>query len=510
LRAAVTDSVKALVPNVRDPGHAVAPEPSPPAAPEPPRVSERIAGSAANFAGRRIALLVISALGTTLVTRLLGPTDYGQYAGAVATWTLLSAAADFGFSLVLARDLAPDHAPRSALLRAAYDIGGLWSVALTLVMVGLAVAAGLDTPRGQTLLVLAPSVLSLGLTAGRQVFVALYRTRELVLIDLGLVALQVAAQVAVAALGGGPVEVAAVVSVGTTLNAIAVGVLAHRIVGRAPGDARQRRSLVRRALPLGLMAIMTKVYLMIDLVILGWLVTGPRLGDYAAAAKMLTLVASVPALITNAALPGLSVAAGDRAELAALARRLWEWMLVVALPVLIMTTLFAPLVIEVTVGPEFDGAVDLLRILSLAGVIGVASNLVGTILVAKSIVRPLVIQNAVAITLNVVANLVLVPRHGVAAAAWITVATELVVCTGGILVLRRHLDLLPWLTAAARPVAAAAMACAAGLPLMGIQPVGAAVALAVFCLVTSKLGAWPPEFRLRRRRTSTAPPTPST
>jgi len=486
------------VPNVRDPGPALAPGSPAPPPPEPPRVSERIAGSAANFAGRRVALLVISALGTTLVTRLLGPNEYGQYASAIATWTLLSAAADFGFSLVLARDLAPDEAERSAILRAAYDVGGLWSVALTLVMVGLAVATGLGTPRGQTLLVLAPSVLTLGLTSGRQVFVALYRTRELVLIDLGIVTLQVAAQVVVAALGAGPVAVAAVVSVGTTLNAIAVGVLAHRIVGPAPGHGGQRRSLIRRALPLGLMAIMTKIYLMIDLVILGWLVSGPRLGDYAAAAKMLTLVASVPALITNAALPGLSVHAHDRVELAALSRRLWEWMLVVSVPVLIMTTLFAPLVMTVTVGPDFDGAVGLLRILSLAGVLGVASNLIGTILVAKSIVRPLVIQNAVAIVLNVVANLVLVPDYGVAAAAWITVATEAVICTGGLIVLSRHVDLRPWLGSSTRPIGAGIVATLVGLPLVGIQVVGAAVSLLVFGIVTWRLGAWPPEFRLSR------------
>ncbi|MCW2983836.1 MAG: hypothetical protein JWR63_1406 [Conexibacter sp.] len=479
--------------------------PGPPSsdAGEPPPVSRRIAGSAANFAGRRVALLVISALGTTLVTRFLGPTDYGQYASAIATWTLLSAAADFGFSLVLARDLARDDGQRPALLRAAYDIGLLWSIALTLVLVALAAASGLDSPRGQTLLVLAPSVLTLGMTAGRQVFVALYRTRELVLIDLGIVAIQVAAQVVVAAVGAGPVAVAAVVSVGTTANALAVGVLAHRIVGHAPASRDVRRSLLQRALPLGLMAIMTKVYLMIDLVILGWLVTGPRLGDYAAAAKMLTLVASVPALITNAALPGLASHANERAQLGALARRLWEWMLVVSLPVLIMTIVFAPLVIDVTIGPEFDGAVDLLRILSIAGVLGVVSNLVGTILVAKSIVRPLVIQNAVAIVLNVVANFVFVPRYGVAAAAWITVVTEAVICVGGLVVLSRHLELRPWVSSSLRPVGAALLAAAAGLPLVGIQVVGAAVAMVVFVVVTWLLGAWPPEFspaRLRARR----------
>ena len=63
--------------------------------------------------------------------------------------------------------------------------------------------------------------------------------------------------------------------------------------------------VIRRSAPLGVLAVMTKVYLLGDLVLLGWLVSGDSLGEYAAAARMLALLATVAALVVNAALPRL-------------------------------------------------------------------------------------------------------------------------------------------------------------------------------------------------------------
>jgi O-antigen/teichoic acid export membrane protein len=473
------------------------------APPPSPALSRKIGGSAANFAIRRIALIGISAVGTLLVTRFIGPTRYGDYASAIATWTIVTAAADFGFSLVLARDLGANELDRPQLLRASYEVGLVWAAALTVVLVGIAALAGVHSTRGQALLVLAPSVLALGLATGRQVFVALYRTRELVFIDLVVILVQVVIQVIVAKAGGGAVLIAAIVSAGSAVNVLAVGIVGQRIVGRAPSGKRLRRELIRRSLPLGLMAIMAKVYLLIDLVILGWLVHGSRLGDYAAAAKMLTLAASVPALVTASALPGLASSADDREQLEELATRLWEWMLLLALPVVMVMLVFPEAVIHWTVGDAFHGAVPLLRILAASAVVGVLSNLFGTILIAKHIVRPLLWSNSIAIVLNVVANLVLVPIYGVSAAAWATVATEVFICCYTFIILRPHIALRSWWHTAIQPVIATAIGCALGWGLLraGLaQEPAAVISLAFFVVASGCLRLLPARFQVRALR----------
>ena len=107
--------------------------------------------------------------------------------------------------------------------------------------------------------------------------------------------------------GGGPLGIAIVATLGTALNSLVIFVLALRIVGRRmPRSLIRGSDFVRRALPFGLVSFMTSIYFTIDLALLGWLVTGQELGDYAAATKVLSLLVVLPALLMNAALPGLS------------------------------------------------------------------------------------------------------------------------------------------------------------------------------------------------------------
>ena len=71
-------------------------------------LAARVARAAGALAIRQGGVLLLGAIGAAAITRLLGPADYGEYASAIATWSLLGAAADFGFSFTLARDLAND------------------------------------------------------------------------------------------------------------------------------------------------------------------------------------------------------------------------------------------------------------------------------------------------------------------------------------------------------------------------------------------------------------------
>ena len=181
-------------------------------------------------------------------------------------------------------------------------------------------------------------------------------------VDLISTALQVAGMVLVAMLGFGPVAVAAVVSVTSIINSLAVALVAESYLDPPGARTFPVRELVRRSFPLGLMAIMTKVYLMLDLVLLGWMVTGNSLGEYAAAAKLLTILTSVTALAANASLPALAQIK-RRAELERLVAQVWHWLMVTALPMFVGAAVFATTVLRVSVGSSYLGAANLLRIL---------------------------------------------------------------------------------------------------------------------------------------------------
>jgi len=299
----------------------------------------------------------------------------------------------------------------------------------------------------------------------------------------------------VAAAHAGPVAVAAVVSASSIVNSVVVAVVAQRMLGPRTGTF-SRLELIRRSAPLGLVSVMTKVYLTIDLVLLGWYVSGPKLGDYAAASKLLTVLAAAAGTVMTGVLPALSSTQRIQEELNELVERVWHWLMVSAVPMFVAIALFAPLIIDETLGHGYRGAVNLVRILCIAGGVTVVSNLVGNIMVAKRRMRQLFFQNLAAIVVNVGGNLILIPRYGVYAAAWMTSVTEILVCSASVISLRHDLHFGQLSRVSWRPALATILGSAAAVLLIGTQWVALAAGGAAFLIALTVLRAWPHELTL--------------
>ena len=460
----------------------------------------RVAGSALTLAGRRAVVMVLTATSTAVVARALGVAEFGLLSSALAMYMLALAATDFGFSLVLGRDLAVDAANRGRLLRTAYQVQLAWAALFGLVVAGLGVASGLGETRGQLLVLLAAGVVSSGLGAGRQVFLVLYRTRSLAAIDLTVSSVHVAATIAVVLLGGGPLAVAAVLVVTSTVNSVLVALGAQRLVGIDRPRRGDRSELLRRVLPLGTASFLSSVYLTIDLALLGWLVSADELGTYAAATKVLALLVTLPGLVMAAALPGISSSADDREAMNALAARVWHWLLATGLPLCVGAAVFAGPLVTAAFGPGYEKAVPLVQILCAAAAIALLANVLGTLLVAQGIVRPMLFQNLAVATFNVAGNVVLAPRYGVIASAWLTVATEAMVTISALFLLRGRLQLGALLAVSPRPALSVAGFAAAGLLLASWPAAALPASAGVFFALIYLLRGWPAELQLPHRR----------
>jgi O-antigen/teichoic acid export membrane protein len=312
-------------------------------------------------------------------------------------------------------------------------------------------------------------------------------------------ALQLVAIVLIAALGGGAVGVAIAVSVCAIANDSWTAIAALSLVDSGRAERADRMALLRCALPLGVVSVMSSAYFTLDLILLGWLVSSSQLGPYAAAIKVLSLLIVVPGMLMGAALPGVASSVSDPQALRALAIRLLHWLAAVGLPACVGAAIFAGPLVRLAFGPGYGAAIPLVRILSAAAAIALLSNLLGTLLVARSVVRPMLVQNAAAIAFNVVGNVVLAPRYGVTASAWLTVATEVLVCGGALYVLRGSLGLGSVVGAGLRPAVAVAGLAATGLALSSWPTLGVPAAIGVFLLLLGTLGAWPAELQPFRR-----------
>jgi len=459
--------------------------------------AKRVASSTWLLFVRRTAVSVLSAISTAVVARTLGAAAFGSFSAALAIYYLFLSASDLGFSLVLGRELAVDPGERGAFTRAATQVMTAWAGLLTVIMFGVAVSAGLTSDRGVVLLWMLPAAAASGLGGARQIFLVTYQTKRLAQVDTitNVLSTILICGVAIAHLGIG--WIAASTCCSFVVNFIWIAVIGSRLVDTNRATGAHRRSVIRQSLPLGIASLLSSAYFTIDMVVVGFIVSGRELGYYAAAIKFLSILVTVPGLVVAAALPGLSIRAGDRERLGELMATVWHWLATIGLPMCVAVGVFAPAAIHFFFGRGYNSSVNLLRVLAAAAVVTLASNVIGMVLVALHRSRWMLVQNALALALNVVGNVVLVPHYGVAASAWLTLVTELFVCVGAVLALRRSTTFVPSLRVSARPALAVLAMAGVGLALNHWPVAAVPLAGAAFLFVLSATGGWPPEMHDR-------------
>jgi PST family polysaccharide transporter len=481
---------------------AVPPAPLPPAEPEASApdasMTHRMGAATSILAVRRIIIMVVSAAGTAVVARALGATDFGQLASALATFQLSLAFVDIGFSIVLTREMAQRPGDRGTLTRSATQVGLMWSFLIALALAGIALVSGPEGVRERCLLVLAVGVALSGFNHARSIFMVIFDTRRIAFVDLSVTTTQLVCAALLAAVGAGAVTIAATYAAAQVLNATIGALLAYRRIDAGRPTWSDRVRMLRDALPVGVASVLASLYFVIGLVVLGWLITGPALGHFAAAAKVFALAIAVPSLLAGSTLGGLASVAGRREALETAAARVAHWIAAAGLPVTVGIAVFAEPLMRLLFGAHYTAAAPLLRIFMVTATLSLAANVLGTLLNALRIIRPQVIFNTIALGISVAGLLLVVPRYGVEGAAWTGVAAEVVIVSYAIAYLRHQVHLGVVLRGAVRPAVAVAAGAAVALPLLPTAWLAAAAGLVVLLGVGLLVGAWPHELRVGR------------
>ena len=336
--------------------------------------------------------------------------------------------------------------------------------------------SGPDGVREQCLLVLALGVALSGFDHARSIFMVVFDTRRIAFVELTVTTTQLLLAATLAALGAGPVVIAATYAAAQIVNTTIGAALAYRRVDGGRPTWPDRVRMLRDALPVGVASILASLYFAIALVVLGWLISGPELGQFAAAAKIFALVIAIPGVLAGTTLGGLASVAGRRDALEGAANRVAHWIAAAGLPACVGIGLFAEPLLRLLFGAEYAAAAPLLRIFMITATLSLAANVLGILLNALRIIRPQLIFNAVALCISVAGLLVVVPRWGVEGAAWTGVAAELVIVGYATVFLWHRVGLLTVLSGATRPTVAVAAGAAVALPLMHVPAAAASAA----------------------------------
>ena len=370
-----------------------------------------LAGDAASKLGALVVVLVGA--------RALTVSDFAVLATALAIAGILTIALDLGVGTVITRDGARSRVERGRLV-AATLVARVPLFALVLVAAPLVGAAV-----GRTWTGLATALLA-GAGAVTLTVLGCFRSCQ----DMRPEALQ---RLVAGALGTVAVIVVARVSpdVDVLLLALAaVGVLTIvplalriRVVADVAWPAHSLEAL-RRAAPIGLLALATVAYYRSGTIVLAALSSASATAAFAVASGIAFALLMLPNAVTTALLPRL--AASDTSDAVECTRRALAWTTGLAAVVACGSAIVVPAVLPIALGADYAAAGAPFVVLCLGIPVIAASGIVGTALLSAGRVGVLGAQVGISLSVNIACLFALVPLAGAVGAALATFACELV------------------------------------------------------------------------------------
>lgn len=387
---------------------------------------QRVVGNTGWLLGDRVLRMVIGLVTSAIVTRHLGPGQFGLLAYAGAAVSLVGALATLGLDGIVVRDLvrAPDRAGETmGTALALKAVGG----ALTMLAALAFVAARRPGDAVAFWVVAATAAATLFSTADviDFWFQSRVESRYVVLARLGAFLVVAGARLLLVALGASVVAFAAAVAAEAALGALGL-VVAYRVApARAAGwraSGARARALLALSWPVIFSGLAIAVYMKIDMVMLAEMAGDTEAGVYGAATRVSELWYFIPMAVASSVAPSITAAkAQGEARYYARLEKLFHLLAATALAIAIPMTFLSTPLVRVLFGDAYvaAGPVLALHIWSALFVfLGVGQS---PWTINEGLTRLDMYRTAAGAVVNVALNLVLIPRYGALGAAAATV-----------------------------------------------------------------------------------------
>ncbi len=415
-----------------------------------------------------------------IMLRILGPEGSGiyTYAGFIFGW--FDIFTNFGLNVFLTREVARDP---SKAWRYFYNTSVLrlllMAIGVVLLMGFLSTRQGLagSTPLTREALIaigllyigLLPNSLSTGMSA---LFYAFQQAEYPAAISTVATICKVIFGLAALVLGYGVIGLAAA-SIATNTITLVVMIWVGRGLLKEQTDSTQGRtaaqpqrnyrpdgklirSMVGEGWPLMLNHFLATIFFQIDVVIIQYFHGDTVVGEYGVAYKWVNALNVIPAFFTMALLPVMSRQAHEDKD--ALKRNYGlaiKLLVSTALPVAVVFTALAFILTGILGGSQYlpDGAIATqLMIWSIP--IGWINSLTQYVLIALDLQRRITRAFFLAVTFNIISNVILIPIYSYRAAAVTTILSELALLIPFALLLQGAVGRMDWVRLLWKPVVA--------------------------------------------------------
>jgi O-antigen/teichoic acid export membrane protein len=380
--------------------------------------------TAAQLGGRVIGIF-LSAGTSILLARYLGKEKLGEYGAIYAYLSLYGFFATFCLEQILAREVSVRREQAAEIFRSGTLAAMGFSVLGTVVAL---VAAPLFGYAGQLKWLIAVAALDMLILPPLrfrgiifQVEMKLWYTvatgllrQALWLAAVVLLALKHAAfyDVIIARTAIGLME--AVVVLWTVKRA-------GLVQGTARFNSAEAQALLGAGFPLVLTTLASGIYHRIDQVMLHKMSGDVVLGPYVIAVQLTELFSTLPIALMNSLFPALAQTAKDEEKFKRYLAETYRFLLVVVFAACALVTPVAAPVIQLFYGKEYLPTANLLIVLIWSEVPIFFAAALGSALIAKNLQRYMPIGAGLGAVMNIVLNLIWIPKYGAMGASWATV-----------------------------------------------------------------------------------------
>lgn len=230
---------------------------------------------------------------------------------------------------------------------------------------------------------------------------------------------------------------------GNIINFLANMLLVRRYVKLGFGkDFSYWPALIRQALPIGIVLIFHFIYFKIDSLMLSWMKTMVDVGIYGTSYKLLEVLETVPVMFLGAAFPLITKYVIEKdIRLKSAFQKQFDFLALLGFPIVVGTFLLARPIIDLVGGRsgEFSStatiyifsrpatSVVVLQILIFAVALSFFYNLYSYLIVSLGKQKHMVWPSIGFAVVNILLNLVLIPRWSYIGSAFATLATEAIV-----------------------------------------------------------------------------------
>ncbi len=374
--------------------------------------------------GHRVLTMVVSLFVGVYVARYLGPERFGLLSYAGSFVGLFTALATLGLGSIMVRELVKTPERRDELLGTVF-----WLIAGGAILMWIAIACAIllthnDTQTNILIAIIAFAVIFQTFNVIDSNYQAEVKSKYVVYAQIMSLAVSSITKLVFVWIAAPLVWFACVFLLDAVVQAVGLTAMYLQNTGKVwhwKWRWQTARVLLGDSWPLILSGMVISIYMKIDQVMIKEMLGAEEVGFYAAAVRLSEAWYFVAMAIVSSVFPAIINAKKQSKELYnQRLQKLYDLMVWLAVAIALPTTFLAPWVIRALYGDAFSPAAGVLSIYIWAGVfvfLGIASS---QYLIAENYTRISFYRTFIGAMINVILNIILIPKYGVNGAATTT------------------------------------------------------------------------------------------